>query len=211
MLGVTRGSKKKKSGKAKKVVIYEPEQLAQLLVQLADQSTIKAAEKALKPFLNGGECIPRLLQQVSENPDGVSKLHAAMLVKRHLAVHYQTYPVEAKQAVKSQILQIVQTEQQRNVAHHIASAVTTILTLSVKDEVIVESWDELFPTIFQMASNENEILCARAYILLQNVSPFLEISLPFKAINKILTFLFCFHLFLLLHFSTRYARFARSW
>ena len=186
MFGGNRGGNKKGGAKSKKVIVYDPAQLADLLSKLSDQNTIKAAEKALKPFCNGSECIPRLLQQVSENPDNTSKLQAAILIKRNLTKHYSTYPDEAKRAVKSQILQIIQTEEARNVASNIVGTVSTILALSVKDEVVADPWDELFNTVFQMASSGDEVMCSRAYLLLQHVSfsrsLFLKLPLHLKSV-----------------------------
>ena len=89
--------------------LFNPNNLMQVLEMLkqSDTEIIRKAEKVLKPFSKDPNSVNALLQQIRENPDEASRLHAALLLKKKIAKHYKKFSPDAQTSLRNTLLFLV--------------------------------------------------------------------------------------------------------
>ena len=160
-MGKKRGPKKG----AGPTVQFSDDQLKVILTMLTanDTNVIKNGEKQLAPFLLHHSCIPPLMTQVMHCQELAVKTQAAILLKRKVSGHYAKFAAGEQEQLKAQMLQMLTTEADKQVATALAGAVASVAHATFANG---GSWEELFAALLHLSKDANEVLRARNYNLL---------------------------------------------
>ena len=159
------GKKKGARKNAGPTVQFSDDQLKVILTMLTanDTKVIKNGEKQLAPFLLHHSCIPPLMTQVMHCQELAVKTQAAILLKRKVSGHYAKFAVGEQEQLRGQMLQMLTTEADKQVATALAGAVASVAHATFANG---GSWEELFAALMHLSKDTNDILRARNYNLL---------------------------------------------
>jgi hypothetical protein len=158
--------------KAKVVVDFtNPVNLIQALQMLSanDTSTIKTAEKALKPFLKEHGNAVLLINILRTCPEVPVRHHAALMLRKRLAKFYPKYLPSEKLELKNILLQIFLSETASEVATAIAGAIAATAEGVFKAG---ETWEDLFNLLIRISQEPEERLRVLSFRLLSEVTIF---------------------------------------
>jgi hypothetical protein len=164
-----RNPKKSDARPAAVAVVYSPEQLTQILGSLVadDTATIQQGEAQLKPFLKHPSCIVSLFGPLSSCAVVAVRHQAALLIKKKLVKHYKAFNPTEKSTLKAQLLHIITTEPDKNVANGIAGCIANLAKAVFS--ITGDTWDELFNTLLALSQNPNPALRVINFSLLEQV------------------------------------------
>jgi len=169
------GAKKGAKGKTKapvQVVAWTPEQLSTVLTMLsqADTKIVKEGEEHLKAFLKHPACIAQLFTQLTGSPEVEVRHHAALLLKKKLGQHFTAFPLAERAELKSQFLQVMQSEPEHAVAVSVAGCVAGLAKSVFAESGAGGDWPELFQALLALAQNPVAKLRAINYNLLEQLA-----------------------------------------
>ena len=165
---------KKKSGLAKApalAVAFTSEQLIGILAMLneGDTNVIKSGEEQLKPFLKHHSCIVQLISVLSNCPNEIVRLQAALLLKKKIGSHFKSFTVAEQDYLKETLLTIGKSEPDRNCQIGIVGCIANLA--KVVFGVEGGAWPALFQTLLVLGQEGNSpALRALNFSLLEQVS-----------------------------------------
>lgn len=160
---------------SKKIDLTNPANLVEVLSRLStsDTSTIKEAEKMLKPFLKQPSSAVHLVNVLGGCQDVACRHHAALLLKKKIAGYYPKYNAQQQTELKAGLVQLLLNEQVSNVSTAIAGvvAVTASAVFSARQQ-----WPEIFNLLTQLSQDPNERSKILGFKLLTEVSVITTLS-----------------------------------
>jgi hypothetical protein len=140
-----------------KVDFSNPANLVQVLQMLSanDSSTIKTAEKALKPFLKEPSNAAMLMGVLGTCADGAVRHHAALLLRKKLNGFYPKYPATQQTMLKAELIRLILAEPESDVATAIAGAIASTASAAFE---MGQQWPELFNLLVQLLAEPEERL-----------------------------------------------------
>lgn len=149
-------------------LVSDPNALTRTLTMLSQPETlvVRQGEKILKPFLKQTSCILPLINQIRSNPDESVRHHAALLLKKRIAVLYGKFNAAQKQDLKSQILTLMVSEPLKSIGIALAGVVASVAKCVLSTE---NQWPELFGMLLHLSADPKESMRALNYSLLEQV------------------------------------------
>jgi hypothetical protein len=158
---------------------YEPQNLGALLAALTqpDTSTIRQAEKAMKPLLKDPRCIPALMQILHKDPNNAAVVAvatppvrhiAAVVLRKRLTGHYANLDPNYRGMLKAEILQILAHEAERSVRNGMVGVAAAIAKLECTAGGT--SWPELFQFLAAAAAHQDPMARELAFSLLSEMT-----------------------------------------
>ena len=155
-------------------LIDHPANLSNVLNMLSanNTETIRNAEKLLKPALKQPAFLLSLLTQMRESPVPEIRQHAALLMKKKLPALFKKLNLTHQQQLKSQILNVMKSENVKSVSVSVAGCVA----MTAKSAFSVGSdWPELFQTVMALSQSPLEAQRCLNYSLLEQVKHIVNI------------------------------------
>ncbi|GMH47012.1 hypothetical protein TrVE_jg9354 [Triparma verrucosa] len=154
--------------------------IPQLLAQLTTPNTeaIRAAESALKPLLKSPQCIPPLMNLLTnlQSPPAVRQITAVVLRKK-IPNFYDGFNPQDKQGFKAALLQMLQTEPERSVRISAVAVVAEVANFEIKTTDaagphpnISNNWPEVLQFIVTANQNPAEEARELAFFLLAEMT-----------------------------------------
>jgi hypothetical protein len=158
---------------------FEPQNLGSLLQALTqpDTSTIRQAEKAMKPLLKDSRCIPALMQILHKDPNNAAVVQvatppvrhiAAVVLRKRLTGHYSSLDANYRNMLKSEILQILAHETERSVRNGMVGVAAAIAKLECTSGGT--QWPELFQFLASAAAHHEPQARELAFSLLSEMT-----------------------------------------
>jgi predicted site-specific integrase-resolvase len=146
----------------------DPTALTRTLTMLSQPETavVRQGEKILKPFLKLTSCILPLINQIRSNPDESVRHHAALILKRRIAVLYGKFSASQKQDLKLQVLSLMVSEPLKSIGIALAGVVASVAKRVLSTE---NQWPELFGMLLQLSRDPKENMRSLNYSLLEQV------------------------------------------
>lgn len=158
----------KKGGAKVKVDFSNPANLIQVLQMLSanDTSTIKTAEKALKPFMKEPSNAAMLIGVLGSCTDAAVRHHAALILRKKLNGFYPKYPVAQQILLKSELIRLILAEPDSDCATAIAGAIASTASAAFEGG---QEWPELFNLLVQLLAEPEERLRLLTFKILGEV------------------------------------------
>lgn len=146
----------------------DPNSLSRTLMMLTQPETavVRQGEKILKPFLKLTSCILPLINQIRSSPDESIRHHAALLLKKRVAVLYGKFNPAQKQDLKLQLLALMVSEPSKSIGVALAGVVASVAKCVLSTE---NQWPELFGMLLQLSADPIENMRSLNYSLLEQV------------------------------------------
>ncbi len=144
-----------------------------------DTSAIRSAEAQLKPHLKSPPIVSALvqcLQDAASTPAPVRHV-AGVILRKCIGKHYLSFQASDKSSLKAVLLQVLQTEPERQVRISVVSVVAVVASLEFEPDPPGPGWPELLQ--FIAAAAQDSIPDARelAFFLLAEMSETIGFSL----------------------------------